>query len=98
MSISRRGWLQGAASLASGAALLAPRGARAAITSGKPFAGKSLKVMTVTASQFTAQSKRLPQFTEQTGIAVSYEDVNYFALRERLTAEMVASSGDYDVV
>jgi multiple sugar transport system substrate-binding protein len=98
MSFSRRALLQGAASLASGTTILVPRGASAAITSGKPFAGQSLKVMTVTASQFTAQSKRLPQFTAQTGIIVTYEDVNYFALRERLTAEMVASSGDYDVV
>lgn len=87
------------AGVAGAAALpLAGRRAAAGITPGKPFAGQEVKVLTVRATQFAAQYKRLTAFTEQTGIKVTYTDVPFAAMREKLTAEMVAGSSDYDVV
>ena len=98
MRIHRRDLVTGAA--VTGAAALLPGlpSARAGITPGKPFAGKEVKVLSVQASQFAAHVKRIPAFTEQTGIKVTYVYVPFASLRERLTAEMVGGSDDFDLV
>ena len=70
----------------------------AAITPGKPFAGKEIKVLSVQATQFAAHAKRAAEFTDMTGIKVEYVYVPFAALRERLTAEMVGGSNDYDLI
>ena len=92
MGISRRGALAGAAALAA-----APRIAGAAVTPGKPYAGQKVKVMVVRSSQYAAQAKRLPAFEAETGIKVEFVDVPFGSMREKLAAEMVASSPDFDL-
>lgn len=98
MSINRREMLGGVAAAAAGALAGLPTSARAAITPGKPFAGKEIKVLAVQSTQFAAHAKKVAAFTEQTGIKVTYVYVPFVALRERLTAEMVGGSDDFDLV
>ena len=62
------------------------------------FAGQEVKVLSVQATQFAAHAKRAAAFTEQTGAKVTYVYVPFAALRERLTAEMVGGSNDFDVI
>ena len=93
MGISRREALAGAAALAASGV----SGARAAVTPGKPFAGQTVNVMVVRSSQFAAQAKRLPQFEAETGIKVKFTDIPFGSVREKLTAEMVAGSPDFDL-
>jgi multiple sugar transport system substrate-binding protein len=54
--------------------------------------------MVVRASQFAAEAKRLPAFEEATGIKVTFVDIPFVAMREKLTAEMIAGSTDFDLV
>jgi len=89
---------------AAGAAAMAAFGhdARAQVpayapTPGKPWNGTELKVLCVVASQFRAHEARLPQFTEATGIRVTYNNVPFANLRETLTAEMVGGARNYDL-
>ena len=96
MRITRRHALGGAAAAATGA-LIAPRVA-SALTAGKPFAGKEIKVLAVQSTQFAAHAKKVAAFTEQTGIKVTFVFVPFVALRERLTAEMVGGSDDFDII
>lgn len=97
MSINRRDLLAGSAALAASGALAA-KAAHAGITPGKPFAGKEVKVLAVQSTQFAAHAKKVAAFAEQTGIKVTYVYVPFVALRERLTAEMVGGSDDFDIV
>jgi multiple sugar transport system substrate-binding protein len=98
MRITRRQALGGAAAAATSALLASPRHSVAAITAGKPFAGKEIKVLAVQSTQFAAHAKKVAAFTEQTGIKVNFVYVPFVALRERLTAEMVGGSDDFDIV
>ena len=93
MLITRRQSLVGAASL--GISGFAPHAF--ALTPGKPYAGQEVKVLAVRSSQFAAHAKRSAPFTEATGIKVTYVDVPFSAMREKLTAEMVAASADFDL-
>lgn len=65
---------------------------------GKPYAGTTLSVLTVVAPQFKAHEAMLPEFEAATGIKVRYDYVPFANTRDKLTAEMVAKSGSYDVV
>lgn len=98
MSVTRRRLLGGAAAISAAGILgLRVRPALAGITPGKPFDGQEINVLSVQASQFAAHEKHAAAFTEATGIKVNYIYVPFVALRERLTAEMVGESGDFDV-
>ena len=77
MSINRREMLGGVAAAAAAGLAGLPVPARA-ITPGKPFAGKEIKVLAVQSTQFTAHAKKVAAFAEQTGIKVTYV---YRALR-----------------
>ncbi len=92
MAITRRRALGGTLGFAT------PFLSRAAVAQDRPFAGQELKVLTVRATQFQAQAKRLPAFTERTGIRVTYTEVPFPAMREKLTAEMVGNSDDFDLM
>src|SRR6476620_2582508 len=98
MRITRRQALGGAAAAATSALLASPRHSVAAITAGKPFAGKEIKVLAVQSTQFAAHAKKVAAFAEQTGIKVTFVFVPFGALRERLTAEMVGGSDDFDII
>ena len=93
MTINRREIIGGAAA---SAGLLAARPAWAQ-TPGQ-FAGQEVKVLSVQATQFAAHAKRAAAFTEKTGAKVTYVYVPFAALRERLTAEMVGGSNDFDII
>ena len=69
-----------------------------ALTAGRPFAGKEIKVLAVQSTQFAAHAKKVAAFAEQTGIKVTFVFVPFGALRERLTAEMVGGSDDFDII
>ena len=98
MSLTRRSLLgSGAAITAAGILGASVRPAKAGITPGKPFDGQVVNVLSVQASQFAAHEKRVAEFLELTGITVNYIYVPFVALRERLTAEMVGASDDFDV-
>ena len=97
MRISRRRALQSGAAVAAGA-FLGRMPASAGITPGKPFSGKEIRVLAVQSTQFTAHAKKVADFAEKTGIKVTFVYVPFVALRERLTAEMVGGSEDFDIV
>ena len=97
MAINRREVLVGATAVAAASAW-SGSSALAAITPGKPFAGKEIKVLAVQSTQFAAHSKKVAAFTEATGIKVTYVYVPFAALRERLTAEMIGGSDDFDLM
>jgi len=99
MTLNRREILQ--ATLAAGSSLVLPDAARAqsmaGITPGKPYAGQEVKVLAVRSSQFTSHAKRAKAFEDATGIKVTYVDVPFGSMREKLTAEMVSASADFDL-
>ena len=92
MLINRREIIGGAAATAG---VFASASVRA---QDKSMAGQEVKVLSVQATQFAAHAKRAAAFTEKTGIKVTYVYVPFAALRERLTAEMVGASNDFDVI
>ncbi len=97
MSVTRRHWLASATMvMLFGTFGLQP--AMADLTSGRPFEGQKVNVLAVQSTQFAAQEKRKAEFEEATGIKVNFIYVPFVALRERLTAEMVGQSDDFDIV
>jgi multiple sugar transport system substrate-binding protein len=65
---------------------------------GKPYAGTEVNLLTVVAPQFRAHEARLPEFEALTGIKVKYQYVPFASTREKLTAELVGQSSQYDVL
>ncbi len=65
---------------------------------GKPYAGVELNLLTVVAPQFKAHEARLAEFEALTGIKVKYQYVPFASTREKLTAELVGESAQYDVL
>jgi multiple sugar transport system substrate-binding protein len=99
MNFNRRNFL-GTTAGAAGAMFGLPALAQVpawAPTPGRPWNGTELKVLCVVASQFRAHEARLAQFTEATGIRVTYTNVPFATLRETLTAEMVGGARTYDL-
>ena len=84
------------------AAALGPRLAGAqsgpALKPGKPYAGAIVNVLTVVAPQFSAHEAKLAEFEALTGIKVKYQYVPFASMREKLTAELVAKTDQYDVL
>jgi hypothetical protein len=85
MSITRR------STLGTALAALSLRSAPG-VAQAKPFDGKEIKVLVVRSSQFEAQARRVAMFTERTGINVTFVDVPFPTMREKLTAERVGGS------
>ena len=93
MAFTRRSTLGTALAVAGGLGLRS----QASLAQAKPFEGKEIKVLVVRSSQFQAQAKRVAAFSERTGIKVTFVEVPFPAMREKLTAELVGGSSDYDV-
>ena len=72
--------------------------ARSVLKPGKPYAGTTLNLMTVVAPQFSAHEALLPEFEAATGIKVKYQYVPFGNTREKLTAELVGKTDQYDVL
>ena len=70
----------------------------AALRPGKPCAGTTVNVLSVVGPQFCAHEARLPEFEALTGIKVKYQYVPFASMREKLTAELVAKTDQYDVL
>lgn len=70
----------------------------AVLKPGKPFAGQTVNVLSVVAPQFSAHEAMLPDFERLTGIQVKYQYVPFASMREKLTAELVAKTDQYDVL
>ncbi|MEN9627457.1 MAG: hypothetical protein RJA10_684 [Pseudomonadota bacterium] len=89
-------------SLAAGAAAAGPLAAwaqgGAPLKPGKPYAGTTLNLLTVVAPQFSAHEARLAEFEAATGIKVKYQYVPFASMREKLTAELVAQTDQYDLL
>ena len=98
--MQRREILLNTAALTAASALpsLARAQSKAPLKQGKPYAGTEVNVLTVVAPQFSAHEKRLVEFEALTGIKVKYQYVPFAATREKLTAELVAKSAQYDVL
>jgi multiple sugar transport system substrate-binding protein len=69
-----------------------------AVKPGKPYAGTEVNLLTVVAPQFKAHEDRLGEFEALTGIKVKYQYVPFASTREKLTAELVGQSAQYDVL
>lgn len=95
MVATRRHFVGGAAALAATGLVARPA---LAVTPGRPYAGQEVKVLAVTSSQFSAHAKRAAAFEAETGIKVSYAYAPFTSMREKLTAEMVGGSSDFDLV
>ena len=67
------------------------------LKAGMPYKGTKLTFLVHNAAQSQAQFKRVGEFTELTGIEVDFLMVPYPSLREKITADAVAGSGDIDL-
>ncbi len=99
--MQRRQLIQIAAAAGLPAVLAAQRAQaqnQAPLKPGKPFAGATVNVLTVVAPQFSAHEAKLADFEALTGIKVKYQYVPFASTREKLTAELVAQTDQYDVL
>ncbi|WP_210246800.1 ABC transporter substrate-binding protein [Devosia ginsengisoli] len=62
------------------------------------FAGTTIVVSWPAMTHFAAAEKLVDEFTEETGIEVEFDTLQYLALRDRQLLEMSKPRGDYDVV
>jgi len=68
------------------------------LQAGKPFDGTTLNILSVVTPQFDGLKLRDEEFTELTGIDTEWTFIPFGSLQEKLTAEGVAASGQYDLV
>ncbi|MCY1667719.1 extracellular solute-binding protein [Rhizobium sp. SL86] len=62
------------------------------------FAGTTLVVNFPAHPHYDAVMKVLPQFTEETGIEVEVDQLEYLKMREKQTLELTKAEGDYDLI
>lgn len=70
----------------------------AGLRPGKPYDGTSITIMVPYGGQFSAVVDRTPRFTELTGIVVNYLFVPYLSLQNKITAECLSATGEYDIL
>ncbi len=64
----------------------------------KPFAGTELTLASMTDQYVTAFKYLIPKFEEETGIKVTLDELGYVDLYQKLTADFVAHTGNYDLM
>ena len=99
--MNRRDWIQWSAMTAAmgwPALASAQTASTAMLKPGKPYAGQTVNILSVVAPQFSAHEARLAEFEALTGITVKYQYVPFGNTREKLTAELVAKTDQYDVL
>ena len=96
--MQRRQLMQWAAAGAGLGSLAPAARAQATLKPGKPYAGSTVNVLTVVAPQFSAHEAKLADFEALSGIKVKYQYVPFASMREKLTAELVAQTDQYDVL
>jgi multiple sugar transport system substrate-binding protein len=62
------------------------------------YEGTTVVAMFPAHPHYDAVREVLPQFTEQTGIQVEVDQLEYLAMREKQTLELTRPSGDYDLM
>ena len=77
-------------------ALLAPLAAGAQPY--EAYEGQTVVAMFPAHPHYDAVREVLPQFTEQTGIGVEVDQLEYLAMREKQTLELTKPQGDYDLM
>ncbi|MGI9570037.1 MAG: extracellular solute-binding protein, partial [Desulfobulbia bacterium] len=63
-----------------------------------PYKGKTLVVNFPAHPHYDAAMKVLPKFTEETGIKVEVDQLQYLAMRQKQTLELTKPKGDYDLM
>ncbi len=63
-----------------------------------PYKGETLVVNFPAHPHFDAVKKVLPKFTEETGINVEVDTLQYLAMRQKQTLELTKPKGDYDLL
>ena len=64
----------------------------------EPYEGTTLVVNFPAHPHYNAVMKVLPEFTEETGIEVEVDQLQYLKMRERQTLELTKREGDYDLI
>ena len=64
----------------------------------EPYEGTTLVVNFPAHPHYDAVIQVLPQFTEETGIEVEVDQLQYLKMRERQTLELTKRDGDYDLI
>ena len=64
----------------------------------EPYRGTTLVVNFPAHPHYDAVLKVLPEFTEQTGIEVEVDQLEYLKMREKQTLELTKDEGDYDLI
>ena len=80
------------------AVALAMTAGAAAANPYEPYAGTTLVVNFPAHPHFDAVMEVLPQFTEETGIRVEVDQLQYLKMREKQTLELTKRKGDYDLI
>ena len=62
------------------------------------FAGQTVVANFPAHPHYDAVMRVLPQFTEETGIRVEVDQLQYLAMREKQTLELTKNKGDYDLI
>ena len=99
MKYTRRQFIGGASAAA--LSTLVPQTAFAApygLKDGKPYAGTTLKILSVVTPQFDGLMLRDKEFTDITGIKTEWTFVPFASLQEKVSAVGVAADGSFDVV
>lgn len=65
---------------------------------GKPYEGETITLLLNNAAKNTAMQQYADEFTEMTGIEVVMDMVPFGTLLEKITAEGVGGTGEYDIV
>ncbi|MBT4268948.1 MAG: extracellular solute-binding protein [Deltaproteobacteria bacterium] len=63
-----------------------------------PYKGKTLVVNFPAHPHFDAVMKVIPKFTEETGIRVEVDQLQYLAMRQKQSLELTKPRGDYDLL
>ncbi len=83
---------------AAAAAAIALAGASALANPYKPYEGTTIVVSWPALAHFQAAETLVEEFTEETGIEVEIDALQYLKLRDRQLLEMSKPEGEYDVV
>ncbi len=81
-----------------GFAMAALMGTTALANPYEPYEGTTLVVNFPAHPHYNAVMQVLPQFTEETGIEVEVDQLQYLKMRERQTLELTKDTGDYDLI
>ncbi|MGB3405905.1 MAG: extracellular solute-binding protein [Jannaschia sp.] len=81
-----------------GAAIAAVIAGAASANPYEPYAGTTLVVNFPAHPHYNAAIEVLDQFTEETGIEVEVDQLEYLKMRERQTLELTKDEGDYDLI